>query len=108
MSEDFVRLFLTQDTRAKNVEVAAAIREREGARTGKLIADREARQMFWTETMLDGGAAMRDRLKASELLGKSEGDFLDRVEAGVQIAAGPAMSPLQVMEELRRRHRGEE
>lgn len=25
---------------------------------------------------------MRERLKASELLGKSEGDFLDRVEQG--------------------------
>jgi hypothetical protein len=31
--------------------------------------------------MRDENAVMRDRLKASELLGKSEGDFLDRAEA---------------------------
>ena len=60
-------------------EIIVAIQARETVRTAPLIADREARQTFWSTTMNDHGAAMRDRLKASELLGKSEGDFLDNV-----------------------------
>jgi phage terminase small subunit len=44
------------------------------------VATRQERQKFWTDLMHDVTAAMGDRIKASELLGKSEGDFLDRVE----------------------------
>lgn len=43
------------------------------------IASRQARQEFWTKVMEDTGAEMKDRLKASELLGKSEADFTDKL-----------------------------
>ena len=63
-----------------NADVLAAIREREKIESRTRIATRQARQEFWTDTMQDADAEMKDRLKASELLGKSEGDFLDRVQ----------------------------
>ncbi len=46
------------------------------------IASRAERQAFWTKVMNDNERDLNARLKASELLGKSEGDFLDRVEVG--------------------------
>lgn len=60
--------------------VAEAIRVRMRSSMIGIIADREQRQAFWTRTMLDEKAPLRDRLRASELLGKSEGDFLERRE----------------------------
>lgn len=45
-----------------------------------LIAGREQRQEFWTKVMEDLEMPMRDRLRASELLAKSEGDFLPKEE----------------------------
>jgi hypothetical protein len=47
-----------------------------------LIATREERQQFWSAVLrgVEPGASMPDRLKASELLGKSGGDFIDRTE----------------------------
>jgi hypothetical protein len=44
------------------------------------IANREERQRFWTDGMRDEKAKMSDRTKHSELLGRSEGDFLDRTK----------------------------
>lgn len=46
------------------------------------IATRRERQQFWTAVMLGTGAYRRaklgSRLKASELLGKSQADFIER------------------------------
>ena len=64
----------------KNVEVSQAIQERESKEASARVATRAERQAFWTEIMRDGEAAMKDRLRASELLGKAAGDFLERVE----------------------------
>ncbi|OON89717.1 terminase small subunit [Pyramidobacter sp. C12-8] len=72
--------------------IAAAIRARETKRRGSLIATREERQSFWTATMRDERVEMKDRLKASELLGKSEADFIDTVRA-----SGPDGGPLLVL-----------
>lgn len=44
------------------------------------IKTREDRQRFWSRMMDDKEEAARDRLKASELLGKSQGDFVERHE----------------------------
>lgn len=48
------------------------------------VSDRETRQRFWTDVMAGRGkfarTAMKDRLKASELLGKTQGDFVKRVQ----------------------------
>ena len=77
--------------------ILTAIKKREEKRSGKAIATRKERQEFWTKVLLgedqepvvtgydlDGNAVvmkvapkMADRLKASELLGRSEADFTD-------------------------------
>jgi len=38
------------------------------------------RMMFWMETMDTGSVEMKDRLRASELSGKADGDFIERVQ----------------------------
>ena len=60
--------------------VAEAVRGREAAELEPIIANRRQRQQFWSDTMRDTAEDIKVRLKASELLAKSEGDFLDRVE----------------------------
>lgn len=83
--------------------IIEAIEKREILVREKRIATREDRQRFWTKVMeenialelinKDGktevvpGVDMKDRLTAARDLGKSEGDFLDRIEhsGGVQI-----------------------
>lgn len=44
------------------------------------IATREERQHFWTSLMYDEGVEASQRNRASELLGKSQGDFIEQVE----------------------------
>ena len=48
--------------------------------------DRESRQELWTMIALDKEERTDTRLRASELLGKSEGDFIDRHELSGSIA----------------------
>lgn len=64
----------------KNVEVMKAVQAREERESSKRIATRQERQEFWSDVMGDGEAEMKDRLKASELLGKSECDFTEKVQ----------------------------
>ena len=59
-------------------DIKEAIQERERERTDSMIATREERQSFWTAILRDPETELRDRLRASELLGKSEGDFLEK------------------------------
>lgn len=54
------------------------------------IATREERQQFWTQVLNDSKIEMKDRLRASELLGKSNRDFVERVEQ-----SGPNGGPVQ-------------
>lgn len=77
-----------------NKRVKAALEELRKETTSAAIATREERQSFWTAVMrgthkekviVEGveheiPPKMTDRLKASELLGKSQADFLDRTE----------------------------
>jgi len=64
----------------KNVEILSAIQAREEAHMESAIADRKERQTFLTRVMRDEEQGMPQRLKASELLCRIAGDFLDRVE----------------------------
>ena len=64
----------------KKPKISAAIKERETQRNAPLIATREERQAFWTKIMNSQSEETRDRLKASELLGKSEADFTEKRE----------------------------
>ena len=64
----------------KNVEVSQAINSAMKERKSALIAKRQERQEFWTLVMRDNDTDMKQRLKASELLAKSECDFIERHE----------------------------
>jgi len=64
-------------------KVKEAILDREASENKESIATRVARQEFWTKTMNDPKVRPADRLKASELLGRSEADFTDRKEIEV-------------------------
>lgn len=48
---------------------------------GTEIADNETRKRFWTALMTDAGASPADRLRASDLLAKAEGDYRDSEES---------------------------
>ena len=61
-------------------KILAEIKSRETIRSTPLIASRAERQQFWSSVMRDKEQMMRDRLKAAELLGKSEADFIERQE----------------------------
>ena len=45
------------------------------------IADAEEREEFWSGLMRDAGQRARDRLAASELLGKKQRDFVQQIES---------------------------
>lgn len=77
--------------------VAKAIKEREAQRIAPTIASRQERQEFWTSVLRNEEESMKNRLKAAELLGKSEGDFLDRVEMDM------TLSPAAILEQIRGR-----
>lgn len=62
----------------KNPSVRIAIKAR--ADGSLFVADRKSRQAFWSRVMADETEDMKNRLKASELLGKSEKDFVERIE----------------------------
>lgn len=61
-------------------DIRAAIKRRFKEELEPLIATRMDRQKFWSKVMKSSQTAMRDRLKAAELLGKSEADFTDVVK----------------------------
>ena len=76
-----------------NDSIKEAIQSREKKRNSKDIAGRKERQRFWTAIMKDTSAKISDRLRASELLGRSEGDFLDRTEVELNIETGVIRLP---------------
>lgn len=51
----------------------------EAERSSRVASITELRE-FWTTTMRDGGQETKDRLKASEMLGKSFGLFIEKRE----------------------------
>lgn len=70
----------------RNPQIQKAIAERQQAELAGAIATRKERQMFWTLLMRDDLADLSARLKASELLGKSEADFVDRHEVKATVS----------------------
>ena len=89
----------------KKLEIQKAIQQRERERLAPDIATREERLTFWTQTMRDSEVGMKERLKASELLGKAEGDFLERVEVehsgSLDIRGEVRLRLLELMKEKR-------
>ncbi len=75
LSYDYARRLVTKS------HILEAIRNRQDTEVRPItIANRQRRQEFWSKTMLDETLSMGDRLRASELLGKSEADFIDVVK----------------------------
>lgn len=70
----------------QSATIQAALERLRQVETDQAVATRTTRQAWWSSVMQDENASLRDRLRASELLGKSQGDFLDRVEHSGQIA----------------------
>lgn len=68
----------------KNVEIAAAIQEREEQHRNELIMNREERMITLTRIIRDNRQETRDRLRAIDLMCKANGDYLERIEAAQQ------------------------
>lgn len=56
-------------------EIVSEIKNRENKIVSNTIVTRVQRQEFWSSIMMDGSFDIYARIKASELLAKSEGDF---------------------------------
>ncbi len=75
--------------------IKAAIEKLRLATTNAAIMTRQERQAFWTQVARSKDQDMKDRLKASELLGKSQGDFINRTEI-TGANGGPIVSEVRV------------
>ena len=63
---------------ATKSNIMAAIKSRQDTEVRpNTIMNRQQRQEFWTKVAESEDEAMRDRLRASELLGKSNADFVE-------------------------------
>ena len=83
--------------------IVEGIRAREDKRNARDIATANERKKFWTAAMRDGSLDMKARLRASELLGKSEGDFIDRKE--ITGKDGAPLSVRSILSELEQHER---
>lgn len=72
--------------------IAEAIKNRQS--NDPLVATREERQKFWTDVMNDKAEDMRNRLRASEILGKASGDFIERID---HTSGGKELSTINVV-----------
>ena len=75
----------------QKTSIKGAIQQREEQRLSEVIASREERQTFWSAIMRDSEEKTADRLKASELLAKASGDFLERIDAHVTKSEPPVI-----------------
>ena len=66
-------------TQARHIDVVKAIAERNVTKPNKGIKTREDRQKWWSG-MMDTAEKDSDKLKASELLGRSNADFTDTMQ----------------------------
>ena len=84
LSYDYCRQMVTKP------HIIKAIKDRQNKTISKNghIASREERQAFWTRVLNDENEAMNNRLKAAELLGKSEADFINRTEVSGNMTMG--------------------
>lgn len=67
----------------KKPEIQQALKHGHEERTDRLIADVTQIQTFWTETMNDIDIDIKHRLRASELLAKSLGAFVERSQVDI-------------------------
>jgi phage terminase small subunit len=78
----------------RKVQIQRAIGER--AANDPTVWTREERQQFWTAVASGSGSyrssSLRDRLKASELLGRSQADFVERHAVGGRLTLEEAIA----------------
>jgi phage terminase small subunit len=79
----------------RNRKVQLAIEEARASVTSEAIATREERQTFLTRTMRDEGIEPKDRIKACEVLGKMQGDFIEKHEVKHEGAAVVVRFPVR-------------
>ncbi|MBR0097034.1 MAG: terminase small subunit [Synergistaceae bacterium] len=93
----------------KQPQIAEAIRAREQERQAPNIANREQRLVFWTAVMRDPDESTRDRLRASELLAKAQGDFLIKIaeESETHIDLTAAVRLVLLERDAERQHKEE-
>ena len=68
-------------------ELLDYIKELQADAEAARVADLVEVKRFWTETMRDEEQRLEFRLKASELLAKSSGEFVQRVDLTAQVEA---------------------
>ncbi len=64
----------------RNAKVLEYIKERNEQLEVEVIADITETKRFWTELLRDENADMKDRLKASEYIAKTNGAFVEKKE----------------------------
>ena len=69
----------------KKLSVRQALEKLREATTKSAIMTREERQQMWSEIARDRAEMTKDRLKAAELLGRSQADFIERVQVEGEI-----------------------
>ena len=74
----------------ENGKISARIEALRKAAEDKAIASAKRIQRFWTEVMENTAEETKDRLKASELLAKAKGMFVERREVSGQ-GGGPVI-----------------
>jgi phage terminase small subunit len=78
----------------RKLQIQQAIAQR--TQRDPAVWTREQRQRFWTTVASGAGtfakASLRDRLKASELLGRSQADFVERVEHSGKLTLEQALT----------------
>lgn len=84
----------------KNEEVVKLIRARESKRLTPLIKTREERQEWWSTVMEDEELPTKDRLRASELLAKSQCDFITKTEVTYPDAVQYTSEEKKVLKQL--------
>lgn len=63
-----------------NANVIAYVEEKQKELESSRMADITEVREFWTEAMRNPNNTMKDRLKASEMIARTSGAFLDKVE----------------------------
>jgi hypothetical protein len=84
------------NSRLPHLQAAIRARENNKHQIKKAIATRKERQEFWTKTMKDTQEAVSNRLRASELLGKSEADFTEKIEHSLNPGELDAMIEIEM------------
>ena len=82
---DDTTLSVTAYDNLRNPRIVEAIKKRHDVEMQPAIMTRVLRQKFWQDVLKDETLPMKERIRASELLGKSEGDFIEVVKVAEPI-----------------------